>query len=644
MKAQLNLTVIGAIMMLSSIFLWGKRLSSTYQYVSNNTSYSFDWKTYSYPEGKFQIDLPAKPNVEIDGDYKTITSMGDKQVYRVTFLTKDGYIEDKEDFFQHSFDMYGSIKGEVKKMQENGLQGRYATVKKGISTFLIQVWQSEERIWTLVCAKQTGKIDEATANKFFDSFKADVSSITTSSIATNIEEDTSPSSNQAASGDLKSYISSKVIPDLNFLSKAQNWYASTLTDFVTLDAPKFLETINNNKSQVQQLGFNGKKALEFAQNIDNIKPIASQVIENYLQTVKNSGSARFIEGKTKIAFLSDVASLADDFAQLFPNDAGVKSVKTKADTEMQNFVKSAPFISSPYHVQNMNKIVLFTKDVKVGQESGASTSEVIAPDKGIKAIGYFSKNLLSSTNRVHLNITLKGQYKQVQQLFYWQNGLKDLLEKTGYTEFNFFPDANALNFKSPYQFDPHINVLAYFLAQADGQYEMELAFEIGRKQNMGGDTKITQTFSLDLSAANKQKMKALHDALLQKRIETIMMPKCTDNTGNIGNKEGFAKYGKFLKYTQTDEIGVVRDQSKIGKPIIGKNTGGWAAIERPDGTVELMKIGLSMPNGQSFWKFTSLSQMPSDYEMVGATNYHAGKGEFGYLIKKANVAKCQPWE
>lgn len=605
-----------------------------------------DWQTFSYPEGAFSIDLPAEPNEEVDADYKTITAVGGKQVYRVTFLTNgEGQINDKEGFFQHSFDMYGTIKGEVQKMQKNDLEGRYATVKKGLSTFLIQVWQTDSRIWTLVCARQTGKIDEAMAKKFFDSFEVDMSGVTVSSVATNIEDDNPSAINkQPASGDLKSYISSKVIPDLNFLSKAQNWYASTLTDFVKLDAPQFLETVNNNQAQMAQLGFNGKKALEFAQNINNIKPIASQVIENYLQKVKNSGNARFIEGKTKIAFLSDVASLADDFAQIFPNDAAVTLAQNKAKTEMQNFVKSAPFISSPFHVENMNKIILFTKNVKVGQESGASTSEVIAPDKGTKAIGYFSKNLLSSTNKVHLNITLKGQYKQVQQLFYWQNGLKDLLEKTGYAEFDFFPDANALNFKSPYQFDPHINVLAYFLAQADGQYEMELAFEIGRKQNMGGDTKITQTFTLDLSAANKQKMKALHEALLQKRIETIMMPKCTDNTGNIGNKEGFAKYGKLLKYTQTDEIGVVRDQSKIGKPIIGKNTDGWAAVERPNGDIELLKIGLSMPNGQTFWKFTSLSQMPSDYEMVGATNYHAGKGVFGYLMKKANVAKCQPWE
>lgn len=643
MKAQLNFTLMGTMMMFSSIFLWSNRSPDTPQYVPNNITYNFDWQTYQYPEGKFKIDLPAEPSSEVDGDYKTITAVGDKQVYRVTFLTKDGFIEDKEGFFQHSFDMYGSIKGEVKKMQENGLESRYATVKKGLSTFLIKVWQSDSRIWTLVCAKQTGKIDETMAERFFDSFKVEISGITTTSVATNIE-DTSPSSKQPASGDLKSYINSKVIPDLNFLSKAQNWYASTLTDFLELDAPKFLETVNGNKAQMAQLGFNGKKALEFAQNIDNIKPIASQVIENYLQMVKNSGNARFIEGKTRIAFLSDVATLADDFMQIFPEDAGVKSAKVKAETEMQNFVKSAPFISSPFHVQNMNDIVLFTKNIKVGQEPGASTTEVVAPDKGTKAIGYFSKNLLSSTNRVHLNITLKGQYKQVQQLFYWQNGLKDLLEKTGYAEFDFFPNPSELNFKSPYQFDPHINVLAYFLAQAEGQYEMELAFEIGRKQNMGGDTKITKTFTLDLSAANKQKIKTLHEALLQKRIETIMMPKCTDNTNNIGNKDGFAKYGKLLKYTQTDEVGVVRDQSKIGKPIIGKATGGWAAVELPDGSVELLKIGLSMPNGQTFWKFTALSTIPDDYEMVGATNYHPGKGKYGYLMKKENVAKCQIWE
>lgn len=153
-----------------------------------------------------------------------------------------------------------------------------------------------------------------------------------------------------------------------------------------------------------------------------------------------------------------------------------------------------------------------------------------------------------------------------------------------------------------------------------------------------------KAFILDLSEANKAKIKALHDQLVEKRINTIAMPACTDNSNLISNKEGFEKYGKFLKYVQTEAVGNVTDP-KWPHPVIGQSTGGWAAVQKPDESVELLPVGLYKATGQSVWSFTSLNSTPDDYDLSGNSDYKAARGEFGgFLMKKENVAKCSPWE
>src|SRR5690606_7174005 len=74
-----------------------------------------------------------------------------------------------------------------------------------------------------------------------------------------------------------------------------------------------------------------------------------------------------------------------------------------------------------------------------------------------------------------------------------------------------------------------------------------------------------------ITDANKTKIKALRDLLVEKRIASVVMPECGDNNSMISNKSDLAKYGTFLKFVGTTTIEEVKDPN-WPFPVIGHGT------------------------------------------------------------------------
>ncbi|WP_291724330.1 hypothetical protein [Bernardetia sp.] len=608
-----------------------------------------DWQTYNYSEGKFKMNFPANPATETDGDYKTLTASDGKQVYRVTFITRDATFENPQEHIDAAFTSYGNVNGSVKKLNNGNLKGQEAKVKSGTNNFLIRVWMSEYRIWILITAKQLGKIDEKKANVFFDSFVANIENTnvaTTQSNSSSNASSSSSSSNNDGSFDAMAYFKSKTFPHISNINDIMGWKGySMLQMFVNNDLSDIKEKIDTYGEANISTSYAGKKGIQFMnQDLPKIYPLFPQIINQYLEGVSITPAKDgedFVQGKPRLLYLKKVADLASDFETVNPN-AETKAAHKKAIETYNKAISAAPYIKGNYHKNNLGQVALFKDEIPVGEGSKEKTSKILSPKNGKFLVGYFPNPLNSGQRYVGMKWRKKDGFTYSQKLFVWKKDEETFLKNNGAIGFNVFPNPESLDYKSGYQYDVHLNILKFLLNLPNGSHELEIGFTRDKMANTNTEIGYN-TFVFEMNEASRSEIQSLFDKLLQRRIEATMPQACRDDRKMISNLEGFGKYGKLLKFVHTDTPSEVKD-AKWPHPVIGYATSGWAAIERPNGTVEIIPIGLFKKVNGTVWNFTAIDQIPSLFEMSGDKTLFSGRGEFGYLMKKENISKCHEWE
>lgn len=609
-----------------------------------------DWKTYTYSEGKFEIDFPATPTTENDGDYKTLTASDGKQVYRITFLKRDATFDNPQEFIDHSFSSYGQINGEIEKIENGSLNGQQASVKSGANNFLIRVWMSESRIWSLIVAKQNGKIDKDKANTFFDSFVVDVEKTNVATTQSNSSSNSSTSSSNSSNNDTRfdamAYFKAKNFPHISNINSLMGWKEySTLEMFVNNDLSDIKEKIDTYGEQNISTSYAGKQGIKFMnQDLPKVYPLFPQIINQYLEGVSITPATQgedFVQGKPRLLYLKKVADLAADFEAVNPNTE-TKAAHKKALETYNKAINSAPFVKGEYYKNNLGKVALFTEEVAIEKATKEKESTILSPQNGKFLVGYFPNPLNSGQRYVGMKWQVKDGFTYSQKLFIWKKDEEAFLKNNGAIGFNVFPKVEELDYKSGYQYDVHLNILKFLLNLPNGSHELEIGFTRDKMANTNAEVGY-DTFVFEMNEATRSQTQTLFDKLLQKRIEVTMPQICRDDRKMISNPEGFEKYGKLLKFVHTGTPSEVKD-AKWPHPVIGYGTNGWAAIERPNGTVEIIPIGLFKKVNGTVWSFTALDQILSLFEMNGDKSLFSGRGEFGYLMKKENVAQCHDWE
>lgn len=599
-------------------------------------------KTYDYTDGYFSIDFPAAPKVQTNQDRVILTSVDKKTktIYQVIYSTKEYDVSDAQDWYNNAILPYGKEEGNRKDLSNQDLKGQTAKASSSGYNFKIQVWLGRNHWWVFAVADAGKYPSEAVANAYFNSFK-------TKGIPSNVS--TNSSSNTAASTttyaepefDLMSYFRKKSFPYINKNDPSLSLKGyENISAFLELDYPEMKEIIAKyGEAQVSQSN-SGKDALAYIKQVEALSSTFPNFIELALENSKNINGNR-VEGQPFLSYLNAVAQLGKHLLVLTDDDATKKAAK-KAQDAYDKAVDEAPYVKNDFHKTRLNKVVLFKNPTKAGEEKVADIAEVVSPDKGVQIIAYYPRALDDGKNTISLKMQINDEVVCSQRLFVWHKDTEAFFKNSATVEFNLFPDVSKLNYSSHYQFDAQLNVLNYLLQLPEGQHQIKFGFKTYDMRSTYSDIGFT-SFTLDWSSSSKQKAQKTYDQLLQKRIETLVLPHCKDNSAAIANKDAFAKYGRLLKYVQTEEIGTYKDK-KYPYPVIGKGTGGWAAIERPNGDIELIPIGLYMATGKSVWSFTSIGVMPSTYDLSSSKIISTGRGEFGYLMKAENVAKCSNWQ
>lgn len=603
------------------------------------------FKSYDYPDGDFSIDFPAEPKVQTNQDRVILTSVEKKTntIYQVIYYTKKYDVSNAKDWYDNAITPYGKEEGSRKDLSNQDLQGKAAKASSNGYNFKIQVWLGRNHCWVFATA-QAGKYpSEAVANAYFDSFKAKGTATVGNNSSNSSNTTASTTTYAEPEFDLMTYFRKKSFPyiDKNDPSLHLRSY-NDISSFLELDLPKIKQIITKyGEAQVSQSNA-GKGALAFLKNVEALSTQFPSYIDKALVAPQET-TADLVKGQPRLSYLNAVANLGKHFVIITNNnDEATKKAAKKAQDFYDKSVAKAPYIKNDFHKTHLNQVVLFKNPTKAGEEKAADIVEVVAPNKGVQILGYYPRPLKDSKKTIFLKMKVNKEVICTQRLFVWEKDKEAIFDKNAVAEFNIFPNVEKLNYSSHYQFDPQLNVLNYLLQLEEGQHKIEFGFKTNYLSSSESDIGYT-SFILDWSNSSKQKAQKIYDQLLQKRIETLVLPHCKDNSAAIANKDAFAKYGRLLKYVQTEEIGIYKDK-KYPYPVIGKGTGGWAAIERPNGDIELIPIGLYMATGKSVWSFTSIGVMPSAYDLNHSKTIFTGRGEFGYLMKAENVAKCSDWQ
>jgi len=139
---------------------------------------SAEWKVHKSAAGKFQVELPAPPNVS----EQSLTSFDPqkKTVYSVNYseLPKDLVAQvGAETYFDTVRDGLLSAAGpDVKateaKLKKNGHPGREIVIRKGDKvTQIYGLLLVENRLYQIFAIGVGGQIDPADAGRFFKSFR-----------------------------------------------------------------------------------------------------------------------------------------------------------------------------------------------------------------------------------------------------------------------------------------------------------------------------------------------------------------------------------------------------------------------------------------------------------------------------------------
>ncbi|UKN00466.1 hypothetical protein K6119_12060 [Paracrocinitomix mangrovi] len=603
------------------------------------------WKEYSYPKGKFSIQFPTEPTIKEDGAYTMVTSVNGTTAYQVVYLSEDYDIAaSSERMYTQSFGMYGSIEGNVEEISSNGLNGRKAKVKNGASIYNVIVWQTATRNWTLCVGKTIGKVSEETQNEFFSTFKVNgnQSSTVASTTATN-------NSNENGTFDSYEYLKKKTFPFIANQDEIGDWqYPSIdkLMDHIKIDYVDLKSKIDQYGESAFQNSNAGKNALKYINtDLPTLYPIVPQIVDKYLKVYEDKQAAEkagddfakgMVDGEPQLKFLKVLIEFTDDLYAI-SKDAGIKASNEKVRARYNKAVSEVDFINSTVHAKRLDELVLYSGSPKIGEEKESDEQKVLGWGKGETMFAYWPKNFKSSKNDVKLKFRIDGGAFFYQELYFDNETRKEQFKTRGHLRFDFFPDPEQLDYKTLYEYDGHINFLSYFIDQSNGMHKLEFAIE-------AGNYTMEKTIEVLVDDNSKKEMEKLKQALILKKIESTVLPICEDGSGIIANKDYFTTngFGTLLKYVQTDPVTEMKD-GKWPYPVIGHSSGGWGIVKQSDGSLEIIRIGVSRKlNGQNW--MASISPLPSKYDMVGNKTYNSAIGNHGYKMNVDNAGKCFYWE
>lgn len=605
------------------------------------------WEEYNYPDGLFSVKFPTKPTIKKDGAYTIVTSIKGTTAYQVVYLDQDYDIAaSSEEMYQQSFGMYGTIEGETQAISVSGLTGKKANVKNGAAIYNVIVWQTATRNWTLCVGKTIGKVSEDGQKEFFDTFKVTTGNNTSTSNTTSANNS---GSNPNADFDSYEYLKSYIFPNIANEDEIGDWTypnLSSLESHLKINYPELKKKIEEEGEAAFQTSNKGKKALAYMNTeLPQLYPIVPQIIDRYLKVYEDKQTAEkngddfakgMVEGVPQLKFLVMVKRFASDL-YIVSNDANIKASLDKVSNRYEQAISEVDFINSPTHAKRLDEIVIYKGSPTIGNENLADEASFIAWGKGQTIFAYWPKNFKSSKNDVKLKFRMDKGYYFYQEIYFDNETRKEKFNTRGHLRFDFFPNPESLTYTTLYEFDSHINFLAYFIDQTNGYHELEMEIE-------AGNYTMKQTLEVYVDDNSRAAMEKLKTALILQKIAHTMLPICEDGTGIISNKDYFTSngYGTLLKYVQTDPVIEMKD-GEWPHPVIGHSSGGWGIVKQPDGSLEIIRIGVSRKLNTQHW-VASISPLPSKYFMTGNSTYSSAIGNHGYKMLPENASKCIYWD
>jgi len=157
-------------------------------------------------------------------------------------------------------------------------------------------------------------------------------------------------------------------------------------------------------------------------------------------------------------------------------------------------------------------------------------------------------------------------------------------------------------------------------------------------------------FQVELTRETINQTKEYYKKLLAKRIELTKFPDtygCDDAKSRIVNVADLNKYGTLLRISLAGTGNIMKPWPNDHE--IDWNTAqGYAAIETPQGTVEVIHLEFRKRPTARVWKWWSIGSTSTHYDLLyqGADGIgvKAEKGKFGYVMLKENVQKCASWD
>lgn len=400
-------------------------------------------------------------------------------------------------------------------------------------------------------------------------------------------------------------------------------------------------------------GENGKKILDFYKEYCLCKQqfVAgkSSIAENIRGSIQQAESAHIRQRYTLAKSAREQAELA---YLMIPGDERISDLKDEANRVYNSVIEGfGKMITGEFHKNHLQEIKIFKVQPAFGSETEEQLIETIIPGEAAYVTGYFAMtNKDAGGIPSLLFISPEDQYAKDQNpwghgneiiasMFDGQNVRDEFYDKACFT-FNLFPDLNTVNYKSHVQYIPHLNILKWLMYLPSESLDIPVRF--GRSEVVAlGRIKI------DLSGANKEKLKTYYNALLEKQKAAVTFPDlagCEDAKGKIRNYDELSKYGKVLRIT-LQKTGDIMKPWPNDHEIEYNTAQGYAAVEKADGKVEVMALEFRKTPGETTWQWWSVGSFPNLYPMNDNGSEITGvkKLEHGYEILPQNVSSCGYW-
>lgn len=362
----------------------------------------------------------------------------------------------------------------------------------------------------------------------------------------------------------------------------------------------------------------------------------------------------------KLAYFEMAGLMARSFKAMFPDNPVFEDVEKEANSAFERAMTNfAHLFTSPFHKQNVNKVVLFKNPQTVGKENAADIVTEIVPGQPVYAMAYFRQTVkeigatkidrdlgysVSCLPDAFFKLSTEDKGVSSSVHLYDVGGKDQPALKLSYIAVDLLPDPEKTTYKSHLQYLPTLHMVKWMLSLTPGTYDIVFGLD-----DKGYDDKFAATgnFRIQLDGKGKEVLKAYYEKLWVKKLSTVVFPDhygSVDKQLEIPNRDELSKYGKLIKLSCA-QTGVVMKPFPNQTQVDNYVGTGYGLFERTDGKYEIILLSFSRRPTEKNFRWTGLGAIPDDYTF-SSNGYQIRPTilNFGYEIPKENIAKSGNWK